>query len=45
MSLSNDKRKQSIDLLETHTYGMSKDSVCKKEKMKGNNIIRECKID
>lgn len=45
MSLSNDKRKQSIDLLETHTYGMSKDSVCKKEKIKVNNIIKEYKID
>ena len=40
MSLSNDKRKQSIDLLETHTYGMSK-----KEKIKVNNIIKEYKID
>ena len=40
--LSNDdKRIQSIDLMETYTYGMDKDLVCKKEEIKCNNIIQQ----
>ena len=31
---------QSIDLIETYTYGLSKDLVCKKEEVKCNNIIK-----
>ena len=34
---------QSIDSIETHAYGMSKDLICKKEKIKRNNIIQQYK--
>ena len=34
---------QSIDLIETYPYGMSKDLICKKEKIKRNNIIKQYK--
>ena len=34
---------QSIDSVETYAYGKSKDSVCKKEKIKCNNMIKQCK--
>ena len=38
---SNDaKRMQSIDSLETHAYGTSKDLVSQKEEIKCNNIIK-----
>ena len=34
---------QSIDWLETYSYGMSKDLICKKEKIKCNNkAIQKC---
>ena len=34
---------QSIDSIETYAYGMSKDVICKKEKIKRNNIIKQYK--
>ena len=34
---------QSIDLIETYPYGMSKDLIYKKEKIKRNNIIKQYK--
>ena len=34
---------QSIDSIETYTYRTSKDLICKKEKNKRNNIIKEYK--
>ena len=34
---------QSIDSIETYAYGMNKDLVCKKEEIKYNNIIKQCK--
>ena len=38
-----DTRMQSIDLIETYTRGTSKDLVSKKEEIKCNNIITQCK--
>ena len=32
---------QSIDLIETYAYGMSKDLIYKKEKIKHNNILKQ----
>ena len=43
LSSSDDKRMQSIDLIETYAYGTSKDLICKKEKIK-RNIIKQHKI-
>ena len=40
LSSNNDKRMESIDLTEPHVYGMSKDLVREKEKIKCNNIIK-----
>ena len=40
---NDDKRMQSIDSIETYAYGMSKDLICKKEKIKRNNIIKQYK--
>ena len=34
---------QSIDSIETYAYGMNKELVCKKEKIKYNNIIIQYK--
>ena len=34
---------QSIDSIETYAYGTSKDLICKKEKNKCNNIIKQFK--
>ena len=34
---------QSIDSIETYAYGMSKDLICAKEKIKCNNIIKQYK--
>ena len=39
LSSNNDKRMESINLTEPHAYGMSKDLVREKEKIKCNNII------
>ena len=33
LSLSDDKRMQSMDSIETYAHGVNKDSVCEKEKM------------
>ena len=38
LSSNDDKIIQSIDSIETYPYGMSKDLICKKEKIKCNNI-------
>ena len=40
---NNDRRIQSIDSRETCAYGTRKDLVCKKEKNKFNNVIKQCK--
>ena len=45
LSSNNDKRMQSIDLIETYAYGTSKDLVSKKEETKYNNIIKRSKND
>ena len=34
---------QSIDSIETYTYGTSKDLVSEKEEIKYNNTIKRCK--
>ena len=39
-SLDDDKRMQSIDLIEAYAYGSSKDLVSDKEDIKCNNIIK-----
>ena len=36
---------QIIHLIETYSYGTSKDLVSKKEEAKCNNIIKRCKND
>ena len=41
LSSDDDKRIQSIDSIETYAYGMNKSLVCKKEKIKCNNIIKQ----
>ena len=43
LSLNDDKRIQSIDSIETYARETSKDLVCKKEGMRCNNIIKQCK--
>ena len=40
---NDDKRMQSIDSIEKYAYGMSKYLICKKEKIKRNNIIKQYK--
>ena len=42
LSSNDDKRMQSIDLTETYAYGMSKDVICVKEKIKRYNIVQRC---
>ena len=39
LSSNDDKRMQSIDLIETYAYGMSKVLVSEKEEIKCNNTI------
>ena len=39
-SSSDDKRIQSINLIETYAYGTSRDRICKKEKIKQLSIIK-----
>ena len=34
---------QSLNLIETYAYGMSKDQVCKKEEIKRKSIIKQYK--
>ena len=43
LSSNDDKRIQSIDLIETYAYGMNKDLVCKKEEIECNNTIKQYK--
>ena len=43
LSSNDDKRMQSIDLIETYAYGMSKDLVSEKEETECNNIIKRYK--
>ena len=45
LSATYDKRIPSIDSIETYAHGTSKDLVCKTEKSKCNNILKECKND
>ena len=40
-SENDDKRIQSIDLIEVFTYGASKNLVCKREEIKCKNIIKQ----
>ena len=43
LSSNDDKRMQSIDLIETYAHRISKDLVCKKEEIKCNNVIKQYK--
>ena len=43
LSSNDDKRIQSIDLIEKYAHGTSKDLVCKKEGIKCDNIIKQYK--
>ena len=45
LSSNDDKRMQTIDLIETYAYGTSKDLVSKKEEIKCNYIIEQYKHD
>ena len=38
-----ERHNRSIDSIETYAYGTSKDLICKKEKIKRNNIIKQYK--
>ena len=40
LSSNDDKRMQSIDLIETYAYGRSKDLTSEKEEAKCSNIIK-----
>ena len=44
LSSNDDKKMQSIDLIKTYEYGMSKDLTQNKEKINRINIIKQCKI-
>ena len=43
LSSNDDKRMQSIDLIQPYAYGTSKDLVSEKEEIKNNNIIKRNK--
>ena len=43
ISSNDDKRMQSTDLIETYAHGTCKDLICKKEKIKRDNIIKQYK--
>ena len=43
LSSNDNERMESIDSKETNAYGMSKDLICKKEKIRHNNIMKQCK--
>ena len=43
LSLNDDRRIQSIDLIQTYVYETSKDLVYRKEKIKCNNVIKQYK--
>ena len=40
LSSNDDKRMQLTDSIETYAYGMTKDLIFKKEKIKCNNVIK-----
>ena len=40
---NDDKKSRSINLIEIYAYGMNKHLVCKKEKVRLNNIIKQYK--
>ena len=42
---NDDKRMQSIDLIETYAYRTTKDLLSRKEEIQCNNIIKQCKKD
>ena len=44
LSSNDDKRMGSIDSIETYAYGISKDLICMKEKIKRNDIINNTKM-
>ena len=44
LNSNDDKRMQSIDLIEKYAYGTSKDLVCDKEVIECNNIKKRYKI-
>ena len=41
LTSNDDKRMQSIDLIDTYAYRTSKDRICKKEKTKRINITKQ----
>ena len=43
LSWNDDKRMQSVDSIETHACGMSKDLVCKEEESKYNSTTKQCR--
>ena len=43
LSLIDDKRKESVDSIETYAYGTRNDLVNEKEDIKCSNIIKQCK--
>ena len=43
LSLNDEERMQSIDLVKEYSHGKSKDLVCKKEETECNNIIKQYK--
>ena len=45
LSSNDDKRMQSIELVETYAYRTSKDLINEKEEIKCNSIIKPCKSD
>ena len=45
LTRNDDKRIQSVNSVETYPYGTSNYLVCKKEKVKCNNIIKQYKND
>ena len=45
LNASDDKIIQSIDSIEIHVYVTNKNLVCKKEEIKCNNTVKQCKND
>ena len=41
LTSNDEKRMQPIDSVETYAYGTSTDLICKKDKTKHNNIIKQ----
>ena len=44
LTSNDDKRTQSIDAVEMYAYGMRNNLVCKKEKIKRINLIKQYKL-